>query len=267
VVVNALNSRGLVPYVPGNCPASESCTGYGSRTLKFDRDADKVHDEALGAIAEATGGTYFHNNNDYDEAFRRLAGVPEYHYVLGFSPRDTQLDDKFHPLKVTVVNRRGLEVKARQGYYASSRDLSPEETAEYEIEDALYSPVDPSGPLSFDLRSRIEPASNADCALEISALLDPKELHMRRDDGVSRKSLTVVFGLFNSRGRVLQVTRKDVGLQVRDLDMEKMSGRWVPVKSIFPVKPGAYQIRVVVRDGDERRLGAVSSAVEVGGGW
>jgi hypothetical protein len=42
--------------------------------------------------------------------------VPEYIYVLGFSPQ--KLDGKFHKLKVTVKGPQKLTVQARPGYYA-----------------------------------------------------------------------------------------------------------------------------------------------------
>ena len=76
----------------------------------------------MANLAYATGGTFFHNNNDLDEGFRRTADAPEYIYVLGFSPQ--KLDGKFHKLKVTVMAQAGsgapgkLTVQARQGYYA-----------------------------------------------------------------------------------------------------------------------------------------------------
>jgi hypothetical protein len=63
----------------------------------------------------APGPVFFHNNNDLREGFRRSTEVPEYIYVLGFSPQ--KLDGKFHKLKVKVSSEK-VTVQARPGYYA-----------------------------------------------------------------------------------------------------------------------------------------------------
>ena len=76
-----------------------------------------------GRSKRAPGGTFFHNNNDLDEGFRRTADTPEYIYVLGFSPQ--KLDGKFHKLKVTLKNPEKLTVQARQGYYAFKATANP----------------------------------------------------------------------------------------------------------------------------------------------
>ena len=44
----------------------------------------------LAEMADATGGTFFHNNNDLEAGFRRLAAVPEFSYLLGFSPQEPE---------------------------------------------------------------------------------------------------------------------------------------------------------------------------------
>jgi hypothetical protein len=86
---------------------------------------------------------------------------------------------------------------------------------------------------------------------------------MHHESSVNRKALTVVFGLFNDRETVLAITRKDVGLQIRDIDIERMSGRWVAIRNTFPVRPGAYLLRIVVQDAEEHRLATATGTVEV----
>jgi VWFA-related protein len=84
------------------------------------RTLDSQEASAVGGVLEdlayGTGGTYFHNNNDLDEGFRRTADAPDYVYVLGFSPQ--KLDGKLHKLKVKLSGSTKLTVQARQGYYA-----------------------------------------------------------------------------------------------------------------------------------------------------
>lgn len=253
VVVNCLNSLGLVAHQGEQ---------IGRMGRNFFREQDMVSDGTLATIAEATGGSYFHNNNDLEAGLRRLAAAPEFYYVLGFSPQDLKLDGKFHSLKVALVKSKGLSVTARRGYYASTRMADPEEAAKTEINDALYSRGNMGG-LPFELRSTVSRSPQGKNTLEVSAWMDPKELRMHKQGDTSRKALTVVFGLFDRDGNVLATTRKDVGLQIRDRDLEKMSGRWVAVKASFAVGPGGYAVRAVVRDGDEQLVSSANGAVGV----
>jgi len=42
----------------------------------------------MAQLADGTGGTFFHNRNDVDEAMRQAGAAPALSYLLGF-PRRT----------------------------------------------------------------------------------------------------------------------------------------------------------------------------------
>jgi VWFA-related protein len=113
ITIHTLDIRGLYAVgVNGNVThPSNPVTRIG-----FDRDEALAQGEPLAELAYGTGGTYFHNNNDVNEGFRRTAAAPQYIYVLGFSPQ--KLDGKFHKLKVRLLASNKLTVQARQGYLA-----------------------------------------------------------------------------------------------------------------------------------------------------
>jgi VWFA-related protein len=91
--------------------------------FRYDREEAAAQGDVMANLAYSTGGTFFHNNNDMDEGFRRTADAPEYIYVLGFSP--PKLDGRFHKLKVKLNNGAKLTVQAREGYYALKPSASP----------------------------------------------------------------------------------------------------------------------------------------------
>jgi hypothetical protein len=51
-------------------------------------------------------------------------------------------------------------------------------------------------------------------------------------------------------------------LRLKDETMERL-GPGVTVRTTFDVKPGAYLIRLVVRDAEERKLSATNGAVQI----
>lgn len=117
IVVNTLDVRGLVTPMS---PPNQAHPANPVVRFRYDREEDNAQTEVLSDLAYSTGGTFFHNNNDLDEGFRRTADQPEYIYVLGFSP--PKLDGKFHKLKVRLNTGEKLTIQAREGYYA----LKPE---------------------------------------------------------------------------------------------------------------------------------------------
>jgi len=111
IVVNTLDVGGVPSTGVDVTNAGDSLAH-----LDLDRQDATARNELMADLAYGTGGTFFHNNNDMNEGFRRTSEVPEYIYVLGFSPQ--KLDGKFHRLKVALNTREKLSVQARPGYYA-----------------------------------------------------------------------------------------------------------------------------------------------------
>ena len=66
--------------------------------------------DVLGELADGTGGTFFHNNNDLVEGFRQTGATPEFMYVLGFSPQNLKFDGSYHSLKVTAKETTGCRL-------------------------------------------------------------------------------------------------------------------------------------------------------------
>jgi VWFA-related protein len=119
VTISALNARGL--YV-NQLQASQSTSGLVSPELLrmktgYRHDSISADEDVMAELAFGTGGTYFHNNNDLTDGFRKLALAPDYLYLLEFIPEEKRQDGSYHLLKVNVVVD-GMKVQARRGYYA-----------------------------------------------------------------------------------------------------------------------------------------------------
>ena len=74
--------------------------------------------DMLESLAIDTGGEYF-NSNDYRRALNRVVTQSSAYYLIGYSPPQQRFDGKYHKIKVRV-KKSGLEVRARNGYWAPS---------------------------------------------------------------------------------------------------------------------------------------------------
>jgi VWFA-related protein len=123
VTISGLDARGLYTTMgEGSEPGGGSA--IAARSAGMFQSESKAADEAVMAdLADATGGDYFHNSNDLEGGFQRLTTTPEYTYLLAFSADKVKQDGSFHELKVKV-NRQGVKLRARRGYFAPKRDKS-----------------------------------------------------------------------------------------------------------------------------------------------
>lgn len=122
VTISTLDARGLYTTGP---KADDDFTGNAHETQEWIRshvESLTVVEDVMAGLADASGGTFFHNSNDIEAGLKRLASVPEYVYLLEFSLDKVKADGNYHSLKVKV-DRGGLTIQAREGFFAPKRGM------------------------------------------------------------------------------------------------------------------------------------------------
>jgi len=77
----------------------------------------------LNLLASATGGTAYVSDTtgDLDKIFDRIASELRAQYLLGYYSSNPRLDGKFRNIEVSIPDKPGLHIRARQGYYSKPR--------------------------------------------------------------------------------------------------------------------------------------------------
>ena len=80
-------------------------------------------DRVLERIAEATGGRYFapFRIQDVSNAFAEIQEELRSQYALAYKPADFKSDGRFRAINIVAEGRKGLQVRARKGYYAPTQ--------------------------------------------------------------------------------------------------------------------------------------------------
>jgi VWFA-related protein len=267
IMINTLDARGLYVVMPfgdassqPNPQGSDHAPPPGKALI--DVAAASAQDDLLASLADGTGGVFFHNNNDMDDGFRRVAQSPEYSYVLAFTPQNLKLDGSFHALKVTLKNPQKLTLQTRRGYYAPKHFADPNEQAKQEIEDAMYSQEELHN-LPVKLHTQFFKAGDDDAKLIVLAQVDVKHLHFRKVEGRNDDVLTCVSALFNRNGNFIQGTQKIVTMHLKDETLQQRLAAGITLKTSFDVKPGSYLVRLVVRDSEGQSMSAENGTVEI----
>jgi VWFA-related protein len=114
VTISALDARGLYTT---SMTASDDLRGREpDQVSDYRRASMRAAEEAMGELADGTGGTFFHNSNDLDAGFKAITEAPEVVYILELPLDGVKANGTYHRLEVKV-DREGMEVQARRGYF------------------------------------------------------------------------------------------------------------------------------------------------------
>jgi hypothetical protein len=229
---------------------------------QYQRESALAEEGIMEELADATGGRYFHNNNDLKAGFGEVAATPEFVYVLGFSPQNLKLDGAYHALKVTLKVSHGLDLQARRGYYAPKHLPNPEEDAKREIQEALFS-RDEIEDIPIELHMQFFKSSDVAAKIAVLARFNLKNLRFRKADGRNNDNLTILSGVFDRNGNYITGTQKVVEMRLQDATLEKLLNAGLTVRTNFDVAPGNYVIRLVVRDSEGQTMAARNGVVEI----
>jgi VWFA-related protein len=132
--IYALDPRGLTPFEFGIDEAVGP--NQDRRTLQMTQDT-------LRSLADETDGRAIVNRNDLLPGLAQIVKDSSYYYLLGYNSTLAPSDGKFHEITVRL-KRRGLDVRARKGYWAlTAEDITKATTPAVEtpkpVQNALAS--------------------------------------------------------------------------------------------------------------------------------
>jgi VWFA-related protein len=264
IVINTIDARGLyAPDVMGDIanPPRDTVRTAGFKSL-YRVSAQSAQEDVLMELADGTGGSFYHNRNDVDQAMREAGAAPEVSYLLGFSPQNLKFDGRFHTLKVALTTKTKYSVQARHGYFAPRSVKDPAEATKEEIQEALFSQEEIHD-IPVDLQTQYFKKDEAAARLAVLTRLDVRGVRFRKALGRNNDQLTVVTGIFDQNGQYVTGIQKIIDMKLLDTTYERLSRSGLTVKSSFDVKPGTYLVRLVVRDAEGAQMAARNGAVVI----
>jgi VWFA-related protein len=264
IVINTIDARGLyAPDVMGDIadPPRDTLKTTGFKAT-YRVAAQSAQEDVLAQLADGTGGKFFHNRNDVDEAMREAGAAPAFSYLLGFSPQNLKIDGRFHTLKVALTGKEKFDIQARHGYFAPKTLVDPAESAKMEIQEALFSQEEIHD-LPVELQTQFFKKDDAQARLAVLSHFDLKGIHFQKALGRNNDQLTIVTGIFDENGNFVTGLSKIVDMKLLDATYSRLSRSGFTVKTSFDVKPGTYLVRLVVRDALGAQMAARNGAVVI----
>jgi VWFA-related protein len=106
--------------------------------------------DTLRVLASNTDGRAILNRNDLAAGMQQIVRDSSAYYLIGYDSSEAPTDGKFHEIKVNV-KRRGVDVRARKGYWAytaeeaAAANAPPKPEAPSAVRDALAGLAGPPG--------------------------------------------------------------------------------------------------------------------------
>jgi VWFA-related protein len=271
VVVYTVDSRGLPALGLTAADNTFGRTPAQIRDAISDRGLQYLDtQEGLNYLASETGGLFLHDTNDLGGAVRKVLDDQKGYYLIGFRPDESVFESvkgrrHFNDLDVKV-KRSGLKVRSRSGFVGmtDAEARPPRTTRLQQLVGALSSPF-----ASGDVRLRLTSLVGGDRAngAFVSSLMhiDMSGVKFTEEaDGWQKAVIDIIALTFGEGGGVVDEVNRTETIRARGETLERARRDGLIYTMRVPVKnPGAYQLRVAVRDASTEKLGSASQFIEV----
>ncbi len=255
--VTSLTAADSVPSLSGrdNPMAMNALMTARSRFLIEQREGGDM-------IARQTGGFQIRNSNDY--GFPRILEDQSGYYLIGYRPTDETFNKKFHHIKAKV-KRSGMTVRTRFGFFGVSEE---------EVERTKYTPTDltnlalasPFGAqdIELDLTAFFANDKTNGSVVRSFVYVDPRNFTFKRAQNKYETTLDMHGVIFGDNGRIVQELKQSSTLTFREDAYQQAMRDGLQLRLDMPAKlPGAYQVRIAVRDTASGKIGATGQFISV----
>jgi VWFA-related protein len=270
VVIYTIDARGLVAYDP---TAADNTAGMNAQMISQARAsrAGELFDTQSGLIylAKQTGGYAIYNTNGLADGLKRVVNDQSGYYLIGYHPDESTFDPRrlrYNTFEVKL-KRKGLNLRYRSGFYGVADDRPREKpalTRDQALVAALMSPFN-RNETQLQLTSIFGNDAAAGSYVRSFLHIRAQDLTFTVEPDGDRKAVFDLMAVtFGDRGAPLDQTNRTYTVQMDDRAYRNALRAGLVYLMTVPIKkPGAYQLRIAVRDAASERIGSASQFIEV----
>jgi hypothetical protein len=271
VVVYTVDARGLPAL---GFTAADDLRGRSTQQLsdlRNQRSSDYFDTQTgLQRLAAETGGLFLHDTNDLSGAVRRVLDDQKGYYLIGFRPDESIFETvkgrrHFNSIEIKV-KRPDLRARYRSGFLGvTDEEAKPvRRTRVEQLVGALSSPF-ASGDMQLRLTSLFGGDAAGNAFVTSLMYIDMSNVKFTDEaDGWHKAVIDLIALTFGEEGQVIDELNRTETVRVKDEAYDIVRHDGLVYRMSVPIKkPGAYQLRVAVRDAASEKLGAASQFIEV----
>ncbi|MEQ1607181.1 MAG: VWA domain-containing protein [Pyrinomonadaceae bacterium] len=244
-------------------------TGVQASTIMMNERMNKIDDSQQGLryLADETGGLAYFNQNNISAGIRRVLNDQSY-YLIGYEPdSDTFSEKQSRYNKFDVkVKREGARVRFRSGFFGISEEqiVKPKLSVTDAMIGALTSPFAVND-IEVKMNAIFAGDNKQGAFVRTVVNVDANDLTFKKlSDGRYRTDFDIVAITLNDVGKIMDERPKNFVLTFDDEQYKKFIERGLVTTFSLPIKkPGAYSVRLAVRDVATERVGSANQFIEV----
>jgi VWFA-related protein len=210
--------------------------------------------QTMQQIASMTGGVAYFNNNSISGAIRRAIDDAGAAYELGYYPLNTAADGKYRQITVKV-NRPGVHVRSRRGYFAFSDFIPDKDRRKKALEQAAWSPLDAA---AIGINAHVTRETDGGAPkIKVELTVEPRDISFVPDDNSSRAALDLLF-LYQT-----PTERKTIGdnisfdLKFTPDQYAQFQREGLTATKTLDLSPDAVSLRIILRDANTGMVGSL----------
>jgi len=272
VVIYTMNATGLQTL---GLTAADDLTGRDASQIEEQmtnrRHAAYETQEGLDYLAHETGGMAIRNTNDLSSGIKRVLADQKGYYLIGYRPDSGTFDPRtgrrtFHKLSLKVTRPGKFTVRMRNGFYGVTDEdrQTVKKTLAQQLIGALVSPFGSTG-VHLRLTSVFGNDQKYGSFMRSALYIDGRDLTFVETPEHRHKGVFDVLAMtFGDNGAAVDSSGKTFTVELTDEWYKRTQRDGLVYYVTVPIKkPGAYQLRVSLRDSGTERVGSASQFVEV----
>jgi VWFA-related protein len=256
VAIYTLDARGLEALPPGGSAQTASLRGqamYSGNAIQSALDSNFASQETLTTLSADTGGKAFLDTNDLGEVFDRVQRDTTAYYVLGYRSNNPLRDGRYRHIQIKV-NRSGLNLEFRKGYYAP-KDFQHfnAEDKQQQMADELASDL-PSTDVAVYMAASYFRLDDRRFYVPVALVVPGSQIPFTKGGDRDKASLDVIGEAEDELKRPVGSVRDTVKLSL-DASQE-IRRKNVQYSTGFILTAGKYRFKFVIRENQTGRLGS-----------
>ena len=203
--------------------------------------------QVLQSMSALTGG--LSSAREYAQAaIERIDTATRFGYLLGYQPLNTRIDRRYRRITVRV-NRPGMTVLYRHGYYADDAPLPVDRRAF--LTSRRIAAAGQYGEAVPDIRVTLTPAmarTRAGDEVRVTLNIDASRISFAAGDNRHTAELDVVVYAADDKERILRETRHRIDLKLKDETYQRYMRDGIPFEVTMRAPRPPRYVKVIVYD-------------------
>src|SRR3954469_19266154 len=261
--IYSVDTRGLQAISPVGDASVGSTRGSGAfngAALTNNMNQNFASQEVMATLSSDTGGKAFFDSNDFAPAFAQVQRDTSAYYAIGYHSTNPARDGKYRRLTVKV-NRPGIKLEYRPGYYAPSDfKHSGKEDRERELEEQLASDL-PATDMAVYLDAMHFRLDENRFYVPVSLIVPGSQVPFIKGGDKDKATLDIIGTIIDEVKRPIGHARETVKLNL-DPSLQARQKN-IQYTTSFNLPAGKYHLKFVVRENQTGRMGSFEADISL----